>query len=147
MDLAVELFNVARAGASDEPKRQTLCADAFRATLDWLNKIQRERLEKNVAAGVDNVFKGTAQSESFLKGKCPTFLNNVGGILVGKVPGFIRKITILEDFSGRSPRFKLILRIFSGISPRLKLFWRICSGKMSQVLYYYFGGFVARKCP
>ena len=133
MDLAVELFNVARAGASDEPKRQALCADAFRATLDWLNKIQRERLDKNVAAGVDNVFKGTAQSESFLTGKCPTFLNNVRGILVGKVPGFIRKI--------------IILRIFSGKSPRFKLFWRICSGKMSQVLYYYFGGFVARKCP
>ena len=109
MDLAVELFNVARAGASDEPKRQALCADAFRATLDWLNKIQRERLDKNVAAGVDNVFKGTAQSESFLKGKCPTFLNNFWVFLAGKVPGlnyfggFVAGkclrfyITILED--------------------------------------------------
>jgi hypothetical protein len=59
MELALELFNVSRAEVTDnEPARQALCVEAFRATLEWLNKIQRERLDKNIAAGVDNVFKG-----------------------------------------------------------------------------------------
>jgi hypothetical protein len=33
-----------------------------RSTLVWLNKIQVERLQKNIMVGVDNVFKGNCVS-------------------------------------------------------------------------------------
>jgi hypothetical protein len=58
LDLAEQLFNVARPEAASEADRQALCADALRSTLTWLNKIQVERLQKNIKVGVDNVFKG-----------------------------------------------------------------------------------------
>jgi hypothetical protein len=57
-----------------------------RSTLVWLNKIQVERLHKNIVVGVDNVFKGNCVSLLFyisfmrLTEMCPegVILNVIG---------------------------------------------------------------------